>query len=453
MKLFCLLVLSTGLFSIDALQAEQNWPGFLGAGHSEIEPDSIPMEWSPEKNVAWSIVTPGYGQSSPVIWGENVYISSVLGENKETLFIGCYSLNSGELLWKHEQSSSYPEKNSVYISRAAPTPVVDSAGIYAYFESGDVIHVSHQGEKLWGVSLTEKNGPPQNKFGLAASPVQTVDQVIILIDDEGPSYLVALRKSDGQEHWKTPRKSRTSWSSPMLIQVAGQPQVVCSSAGTIDGYDPQNGQLLWSFDQVGGNTSTSPTMVNAGQFLIAASPGRTGENAEMARKSNGLFTVTQAGDSATESNWETQFAWTNPDPTPSWASPIAHQGFAYWVNRVGVLFCLDVQSGETQYSKRIKDSCWATPVGIGDKLYFFGKSGMTTILAAGPEFKIVAENRLWDEDKPPHNNVPQAEEETEERRRAASMFSKPTLYGVAVVSGNIVLRTGSQLYCLRVADD
>ncbi|MEQ8852628.1 PQQ-binding-like beta-propeller repeat protein [Gimesia sp.] len=438
--LFVLFVLSLPL----TLSAQEQWPGFLGAGASPLKAETIPTQWSAEKNVAWKAGIPGYGQSSPVIWGDQVYVTSVAGPNKEQLHVVCFSLKSGKQLWDHIQPSTYPEKNSVYISRAAPTPVLDENGIYAYFESGDIVALSHAGELKWAASLTKRYGAPKNKFGLSASPVQWQDRVIVLIDDEGPSYITAVSKADGSELWKTDRKSRVSWSSPMVVPVGEAQQVVCSSAGSIDGYDPKTGKQLWTYDEVGGNNKTSPIPAGNGEFLIGASPGREGDNNELAKKSNGLFVIKQQG-----AAWKPQFAWTNASPTPSWGTPIVYQGNAYWVNRVGVVYCLNAKDGESVYTSRIKESCWATPVGIGDRVYFFGKNGVTTVLKAGNEFEVLAENELWTEDNPPVNNVPTAEETSAERRQGVAMFSRPTLYGAAIVNGYLVLRTGSQLYCLQ----
>lgn len=438
--LFVLFVLSLPL----TLSAQEQWPGFLGAGASPLKAETIPTQWSAEKNVAWKAGIPGYGQSSPVIWGDQVYVTSVEGPNKEQLHVVCFSLKSGKQLWDHIQPSTYPEKNSVYISRAAPTPVLDENGIYAYFESGDIVALSHAGELKWAASLTKRYGAPKNKFGLSASPVQWQDRVIVLIDDEGPSYITAVSKADGSALWKTDRKSRVSWSSPMIVPVGEAQQVVCSSAGSIDGYDPKTGKQLWTYDEVGGNNKTSPIPAGNGEFLIGASPGREGDNNELAKKSNGLFKVKQQGD-----DWEPQFAWTNASPTPSWGTPIVYQGNAYWVNRVGVVYCLNAKDGESVFTSRIKESCWATPVGIGDRIYFFGKNGVTTVLKAGNEFEVLAENELWTEDNPPVNNVPTAEETSAERRQGVAMFSRPTLYGAAIVNGYLVLRTGSQLYCIK----
>ena len=422
------------------VEAQQHWPGFLGAGHTPIAEDSVPLTWSPTENVAWKTATPGYGQSSPVIRDDRVYLTSIEGAKKETLHVVCCSLSSGEILWDKSVASTYPEKNSVYISRAAPTPVVDKDGVYAYFESGDVVAMSHNGDLRWKVSLSDRHNPPKNEFGLSASPVQLADRLVILIDDEGPSYLTAIAKQDGAELWRTERTARKSWSSPMLVPVGESQQIVCSSGGSVDGYDPKTGKQLWTFSEVGGNSNTSPIVVSDGTILIAASPGRDGENSKLAKQSNGLFDI--AG-----SDGKPGFRWTNPAPTPSWGSPIVHRGYAYWVNRVGVVYCLNAETGESVYTERIKQSCWATPVGIGDHVYIFGKEGLTTVLAAGNDFEVVAQNQLWKDKEPPINNVPTAEEDTEERRRAAAMFSKPTVYGVAIVDGHIVLRTGSQLFC------
>ncbi|QDU04457.1 outer membrane biogenesis protein BamB [Gimesia chilikensis] len=438
------IVLTLLLWFCAALPAQDRWPGFLGVGASSISASSIPTEWAPDKNLAWQVAIPGYGQSSPVIWGERVFTTSVEGENKEILHVVCYSLRTGKLLWKHSQSSTFPEKNSVYISRAAPTPVVDADGIYAYFESGDIISLTHTGQRNWSVSLKERFGAPQNKFGLAASPVQLKNRLMILIDDEGPSCLTAISKADGKTLWKTNRKSRISWSSPMLVPFDDSVQVVCSSAGSLEGYDPQNGKLLWSFNKVGGNDKTTPLPVGQGAFLVGASPGRSGENNDLAKKSNGLFLVKQSGE-----EWITQYGWTNPGPVPSWASPMMYRGYAYWVNRVGVVYCLDINNGQVAYTERLKQSCWATPVGVGDYVYFFSKDGITTVLKSGDTFEVVAENRLWTDEAPPVNRVPSAEEESEDRRRSAALFSRPTVYGVALVKDYLVLRTGSQLFCIQ----
>lgn len=441
--------MNVGYFLVLMLLAgdpEAKWPGFLGTGASPLDFNTIPLTWSPQENTAWKQELPGYGQSSPVVFGERVYVTSVEGKEKETLHIVCVDLKDGTEVWKRSFPSTFPQKNSMYISKAAPTPVVDQQGVYCYFESGDVIALSHEGEKSWAVSLTEKFGPPQNEFGLSSSPLQTDGHVIILVDDPGPSYLTSIDKSTGEVVWKTDRPSRKSWTSPALLPIGGTEQVVVSSAGSVEGYEPKTGTQLWQLTGLGGNTGTTPTPADEGRFLVAGSPGREGERAEGSRKSNGLISVKREGNT-----WTPEFVWTNPALIPSWGSPMAYHGHAYWVNRVGVVTCVNLATGKSDFAERIKQGCWATPVGMGDRVYIFGKDGLTTVLAAGGEFKILAENTLWDETTNLVNNTPKPEGESEDRQRANAMFSKPTLYGVAVVNGSIVLRTGSQLFCIRTA--
>ena len=404
------LILLAGMFA-----DVPHWPGFLGAGATTASPDSIPLTWSPTQNMAWKSEIPGYGQSSPVVWNDRVFVTSVNGENKETLHVVCFSLKSGEMLWDYSAPSTNPETSSVYISRAAPTAVVDQDRVYAYFEGGDVHALTHAGEKVWTRSLTADYGKPTNKFGVSGSPAQTVDRIFILIDDPGTSYLVALDKGTGTVAWKMDRTSRQSWSSPTVITTGETTQIVCSSAGSVDGYDAIDGKLLWTYADVGGNTGTTPLPVGDGSFLLAASAGREGANTEKAKESNGLMTIKKSGD-----QWVPSFAWKTDTATPSWASPMAHAGYAYWINRTGVVYCFDVATGKSVYTERITQSAWATPVGIGDRIYVFGKDGLTTVLATGPEFKVLGTNELWTADAPPVNRIPTAPETSAERQQSVA---------------------------------
>ncbi|MEX2174801.1 MAG: PQQ-binding-like beta-propeller repeat protein [Pirellulaceae bacterium] len=437
--MFCALTMSIAL-----LGGQSEWPGFLGAGPVAVQPESVPLSWSPAKGIAWKAALPGYGQSSPVIQEGKVFVTTVEGPSKETCHVIAINLADGKELWRQSIKSSDPVKSSLYVSRAAPTPVADRQAVYAFFESGDVVAFTHDGERLWNRSLTVEYGKFKNEFGLAASPVQTDDAVIVLADHEGPSYLIALRKSDGSTLWKSDRTSRVSWSSPALVPVAGKAQVVCSSAGSVDGYDPATGKLLWTYADVGGNTSATPLPFADGRFLVGASVGREAKNAEGAKKSNFAMAIQSAGGQPSP-----EVLWRTEQAMPTFGSPVVFAGHAYWVNRTGVIYCLDAETGEPRYTERLKQSCWATPLGVGDRLYVFGKDGTTSVLRAGPKFELLAENQLWDPAAVKPDPAKAEAEPTEERRRAAAMFSGPVQYGVAAVDGSLLIRTGEALYCLR----
>ena len=221
--------------------------------------------------------------------------------------------------------------------------------------------------------------------------------------------------------------------------------MVCSSAGSIDGYSPESGALLFSFKEIGGNSSTTPMPCGDGEFLVAASTGmsRSQELADMVKKSNGLMKVT-----VTDGKYEAKFVWTNPKLSPSFGSPIMHKGYCYWVNRAGAVMCVDAKTGELAYQDRV-ESAWSTPIGIGDRIYMFAqKKGITSVIAAGPEFKRLATNELWEEE-PADNSLQSAKAETGDRAAAQSRFAGQVTYGAAAVSGSLVIRTGNMLYCIR----
>ncbi|MBL8889181.1 MAG: PQQ-like beta-propeller repeat protein [Planctomycetaceae bacterium] len=421
------------------------WPGFLGQGASELNADKFPIQWDVPSALKWHVGLSGHGQSSPVLWGDAVFVTSVEGPMKDTYHVISFDVETGSELWRQSIKNSVPVKNSLYVSRSAPTPVVDAQRLVVLFESGDCVAYNHAGERLWQRDLSKDYGPFVAEFGLAASPCQNETHVFVLLEHDGPSCLIALDKATGETAWKADRSARRSWSSPSIINIGGQPQVVVSSAGSVDGYDPATGQQRWTFTDVGGNTGTTPLDLGEGRFLLGASGGRDGQNVAEAKKTNCLIQVTKTGD-----DYQVERLWVAEGATPSWASPIMHQGYAYWVNRVGVVYCVDMKTGEVVYNERTKQQCWATPLAVGDRLYLFGKEGICTVIKSGPNFEILAENQLWNDDILLPEASLAASEETEERRQAAANFDRPTVYGYAVGQSTLVIRIGHQLFGLRL---
>ena len=406
--------------------ARADWPAFLGGGaRFDAKNFSLPLEWSPDQSLAWQVDLPGHGQSSPVIVGDNIYVTAIEGPMKETNLVACYDLQTGTEKWRKSFPSSLQVKNDVYTSRAAPTPVADDSGVIVFFESGNLIALTSGGEVRWERDLIADYGKFEGRFGLGGSLAQTDDQVFVLADNDGPAYLAACDRQTGQTVWKTDRSSRTAWSSPMIASVDGQEQIIVSASGSVDGYSAESGERLWTFDEVGGNTVASPIALDGGRFLVGASPGRNGENTEGAKQSNMLMEIVK-----TERGYEPKIVWRNTQATSSFGSPIVHKGFAYYTNSAGVVYCIDAKSGETAYTARLAESNWATPIGIGDRVYFFGKDGTTSVLQAGPEKKVLAENRLW----------------VSAGEGGPGGFNGEIQYGVAPTAKGFVIRTGSRLF-------
>lgn len=436
-------LLLCALVSADQAAAAETprWPSFQGANATALTADNLPLKWSTTENVAWTAEPTGYGQSSPIIWGDTVFVTSVDGAMKDRYHITAYRLDNGEQRWTHTVPSTSPVESSNYVSRAAPTPVVDAEAVYVFFESGDLLAITHSGKELWRRSLAEDYGKFDSGHGLAASPIVVDNALVVLADHNGPAYLLAVDKQIGKTLWKTERASRVSWTSPRLIDVAGQPQIVCSASGSVEGYDPATGKRLWEMDDLGGNTTASPIPFGDACFLVGASVGRGGESSEGAKRTNMAACIER-----TDDGYAAKVLWIAKEATSSFGSPIVHQDVAYWVNRSGVVYAYDARSGKRLYIERIGQSCWATPLGVGDRVYFFGKDGVTTVIKAGPKFEVLAENTLWTADNAPAN-PPNSADSGQQPNPAA--FNAPVQYGVAAVNGTLVIRSGAKLFCLR----
>jgi len=440
--LVCMLALAVG----ESAPSADRWPGFRGNGDSISPAKELPLRWSETDNLAWKAELPGYGQSNPVVWRDRVFITAVSGEQREKGFVLAYDAKTGKKLWAHEFEPTQKAKWSFTISRAAPTPVVDGQAVYTFFEGDNLLALYHDGKPLWSRSLVKDYGAFENGHGLGGSPIQTEDAVIVLVDDRGPSYLLALDKKTGKNLWKTERVSRSSWTSPVLAMRNGKPEIVVSSNGSVAGYDTNNGKQLWEMDGLSGNTIPSASV--AGNIvLIGAGVGRMGGDAAAAAKSNCcLKLVEKDGKPSFEK------CWTAEKATASYATPLAYRDHAYFVNAVGVVFCIDLTTGKEVYAERIDSACWASPIGAGDRIYFFGKDGRTTVLKAGPKFEKLASNRLWEQAAP----TPAAESKAEPKggepkggrgdRRAGPEYLDPILYGVAPVEGAFFVRSGTTLF-------
>lgn len=459
------------------------WPAFLGQGSTPVDPTTIPLEWSPEKNIAWKSELPGKGQSSPVIWDDKIFVTSIDGSMKETCYVIALDLKDGHKLWQHSMESVVPVRSTYTQSRSAPTPVADSENVYAFFETGGVVCLNHAGEVVWQRAISEDYGEFESTIGLASSPVVVDNKLILLVDHEGPSYLLALDTKTGETIWKTDRTSRSSYSSPSIVPISGQPHIVCSSSGSIDGYSPKTGEQMWSYEQnIGGNRTGAALPIADGTFAIGASPGMHNEREEQAKNTNFIMRVEKI-----DGNYVPKVLWGTKEVMPAFNSPLVYNGHAYWINRSGVVYCFDATTGEARYTKRTNGVCWASPVGLGDRVYLFGKDGVTTVLATGPEYKVLAENMLWDpavdgtdartsrrDSSGGHGNDSQHGDSqhgnsessgrsqraagnadaplTESEELEAARFADPVQYGVAIVNGSLVIRTGAKVYCIRQAE-
>jgi outer membrane protein assembly factor BamB len=439
----------------------QGWSGFRGDGSSQSLDKTLPLVWSPTTNIAFRTPLPGYGQSSPVVIGNNVYLTAIDGAEKEKLFVVCVDAKLGTVTWTKSFTASQKGKNNPMMSRASPTPVADSNGVYAFFESGDVVALSPTGDIRWQRSLTSDYGELKNNHGVGSSPTQTENSVILLIDHAGPSYLVALDKKDGKPVWKQDRTPRSSWTSPVVTLVEGREVVIVSSSGSLEAYAAKTGELLASLPGLTGNNIPSPTVVD-GRILVGAGENRMKPDLVASAKSNCCLQLNLTGEKPKfDSVWQGKKAITHH------ASPVVCKGFAYFVTKTGFVHCVDLRTGDELYAERLDNASWATPIAANGHVYFFGKDGVTTVVKAGPEFDKVQSNRLWSaeefakrqnaaktstplpagpKDRGPGGGPPLPKEELEATRYSAV---GDVVYGVAASDGAFFLRTGTELIAVR----
>ncbi|MBL8825569.1 MAG: PQQ-binding-like beta-propeller repeat protein [Planctomycetaceae bacterium] len=387
-----------------AAEPHPAWPGFRGTGNSLATVENLPVTWDDATALAWSTPLPGYGQSSPVVWGDAVFVTAASGESKENLHVACYDLKSGKQRWKHDLPATQKVAVSDYVTRSAPTPFVDAERVYAFFESGELVALDHTGKEVWQRHLTTEFGEFKGNHGVGSSLAASHDSLLVLVDHDGPSYLLAVDKATGRDRWKAEREERVSWSSP-IIAAESPSQAILSSNGVVDGYDLATGKRLWRFAGIKGNTVASATITDQA-IIIGSSEG--GQQLALPRK--------LSGDVA-----ESSLLWRADDVTSSFASPLVYRDLVFSVNKAGVANCSDAKSGKSLWTQRLPGSCWASPIGAAGRVYFFGKDGVTTVVAAEAKYQRLAENRLTIEGR---------------------------VYGVAAVSGAFVLRTGEQLICV-----
>jgi outer membrane protein assembly factor BamB len=387
-------------------QGSTTWPAFRGSGDSIARATALPLHWSDTTRIAFRTALPGTGQSSPVVWHDTAFVTSIDGENQQTLIATAIHLTDGSIRWTKTFPASQTVKTSNYVSKAAPTPIVDAHSLYLLFESGDVIALDHHGNLRWQRSLIADFGPIKGNHGLGSSPAHDDHRLFLLIDHDAPGYLLALDKQTGQTLWSKPRSPRVSWSSPILATIADQPRLLISSAGLVQVIDPATGDTLWQLDNLTGNTVPSPSV--SGHTMVVGSTDRA---------------MTMAIDLDPSAAGD-RVLWKADKATCSFASPLLTHGSAFIVNKAGVAFRLELATGQQLWSLRLGESCWASPVAAGDHVLFFCKNGRTVVLDARSEQPtVIAENKID--------------------------IGSETLYGVAAVNHTWLLRTGSSLIAIR----
>ncbi|MEM9826517.1 MAG: PQQ-binding-like beta-propeller repeat protein [Planctomycetota bacterium] len=408
---------------------DASWKRFQNGGKMSAATE-LPTKWSPTENIAWTADITGYGQSTPIVARGQIVVTSTSGDNKENYHVTAFSSADGSKVWQVDLQNPTPYKNTPMVSRAAPSAVASPNGFVAFFEGGLLVSISKSGQTEWERNLVEEYGAIEARHGIASSLEANDKFVFVWVERIENPYLMAIDPATGKTAWKSEGAGSTAWSSPRLVPVDDGEHLVCSAIGKIIGFDPETGDRLWEFDGISNNSSNTPTPVAPNTFLIGASNGRGESNSSAGAPNNGVIEISKADDGSYTAN----FKWQAEKATSSFGSPVVAGDTAAIVNRSGVLYRLDLETGkQVSIDRTDAGGIWATPLVVGDRIYLFGYKGTTTIISL-TDGKEVAENRCWPEGG--------------EGDKTPGFGGGDVLYAAVPMGNQLLIRRGDKLFAI-----
>lgn len=398
MQAWCILLAFTASLSA------ANWPQWRGPGANGISPEKrIPAEWSPERNIAWKTPVPGRGRSSPIVWGDRIFLTtdveagkaegnkppvhimegtpfrhpdSIGADVRHKLIVLCLDRKSGKVLWERTayEGVVFDERHKSG-SYAAPTPVTDGHAVYTYFGTEGFYAYDMNGKLLWkydpGKILTIGMGP-------GTSPVLAGDLILLQCDSsDEKSKIVALNRKNGEMVWKTERKTNITWSTPLLVESNGVRELITTANDVVISYDVKTGKERWRGNGVKGNAVPSPV---SGNGIVVVSAGYPDKYA---------YAFRAGGDGKP--------IWEYNKGTAYVPSPIFYGDYVYLVTDRGLLTCLEAATGAVKYEgKRPGPGGMfaGSPVAYDGKILLTNEEGETYVIQAGPEFAVLRTNSI-----------------------------------------------------------
>jgi outer membrane protein assembly factor BamB len=383
-----------------------NWAGFRGPAGVGIAASEVPLGWDVKagKGMFWKAAVPLAGNSSPVVWGNNVFLT---GGTAEESRVYCFAADTGALRWTGGMFGIDGTPDTIESGSdtgfAPSTPVTDGVRVCAIFPSGSVAAFDMDGNRLWARNL----GPVESMYGYAASPLLYKNLLIIQWDmggsaDDGKSRLIALDAATGKTVWTTKRPVPNSWASPAVIAGPHGDELIACANPWVIAYDPATGKERWRAECLGGDVASSPAW--GGGVLIACAPYQK----IVALRPGGSGNVTK-----------TALAWSVDENAPDTTSPAAN-GEICVVTSGSQAFCFDVKTGKKLWETDLGDTIVASPLLAGDRLLFVEMGGTVHVLAAARTLQALA-------------TLPVGE---------------PVQATPALVGGKLFIRAGANLYCI-----
>ena len=388
----------------------ENWPHWRGPSHTGVATGKVPLTWSDTSNVKWKVEIPGRGYSTPVGWGNRLFLTTAIptgkkseqaapaaggrragggsGAGEEHRFeVLAVDRMTGKVLWQRTATTAVPHEgyHHLYGSFASNAPATDGQRVYAFFGSRGLFVYDMNGKPLWQKDLGLKMRM-RLAFGEGSGVVVDDGRVYLQYDHEEEGFVVALNAADGRELWRAPRMEQSSWSTPLVVTHAGAKQLVVTAQTKVRGYDVATGKVVWEVAGLGGNPIPQPVqfddtvIVMSGYRnprLMAVRLGRTGD-----------LTGTDA------------VVWETTRGTSYTASPALHEGRLYIISDNGMLNVFDAKTGTPHYVQARLPKPYnfkASPLAVGDRVYLATEEGDVVVVKAGNTFEVLATNTLSDQ--------------------------------------------------------
>ena len=404
--------------SFSTIAQAQNWPSFRGANAAGVaDGHPTPVKWNATtgENILWKTPIPGVAVSSPIVWGDRVFVSTAVSSDpKAGIRTGQYGdvepvndstrhswklfaldRRSGKIVWERVAHEGTPKtKRHPKSSQASSTPVTDGQRVIVWFGSEGLYAYDLNGKELWKRDLGVLNAgwfyDPDYEWGIGSSPIIWQNLVIVQCDIQKNSFIAAFDVATGEPVWRTSRDEIPSWSTPTIFDSFGRAELVTQATGFTRGYNPASGEELWRLS--GNSEITIPTPV-VGAGLVIVTNGYRGVQPIYAIRPGSKGDITLKGDE-TKSD---PIAWSTRRGGPYIPTPLIYRDQLYLLQGNGVVSAHDVRTGQRIYQERLVatgGSFSASPVAADGKLYFASEDGDMYVVQAGPKFELLATNPI-----------------------------------------------------------
>jgi outer membrane protein assembly factor BamB len=412
-----------------------DWPYWRGPAADGMAVGIAPLHWTDTQNVKWKIDIPGRGSSSPVIWGDRIFVTTAIqigkpaeseasaapapkfrmstGPAAEHQFVLlCIDRKTGKELWRKIAKTATPHEghHPQYGSFASNSPVTDGKYVYAFFGSRGIYCYDMAGNPVW-----QKDFNVQMKmrmaFGEGMAPVLSGDRLILVFDSENDSFMVVLDKNSGKEIWRVTREEKTNWAAPLVVDYKGRKQIVVSASNKVRSYDFNDGKVIWECGGLGVNTIPQP--VRQDDLIFAMSGYQNPKLMAIRLGREGDLTGTDA------------VVWSQTKGNSYTPSPVIYDNKLYVLTDNGMLSCYNAKTGEPYYQQtRLPKnySFKSSPVGANGKLYLASENDDVLVIKMGEQFEVLSTNTMPDQ----------------------IFIATP-----AIVDGEIFLRSQNRLYCIH----